>query len=185
MLLDRFPDLEDMRVVDLGGTPTFWSAAPVKPATTVVVNLDGFRSLEGIEVVVADACEPPDWLADFDLVFSNSLMEHLGGYTRRRRFADVIRSLAPRHWIQTPYRYFPVEPHWLFPGFQFMPLNARAALTRWWPLGHIHQTGPEAVDRALSVELIGRTEMRFLFPDSAILTERFLGLPKSLIAVRA
>ncbi len=39
-------------------------------------------------------------------------------------------------WVQTPYRYFPIEPHWIFPGFQFLPLSARTEISRRWPLGN-------------------------------------------------
>ena len=61
----------------------------------------------------------------YDVVFSNSLLEHVGGHAQRAALAREVRSLAPRHWVQTPYRYFPLEPHWLFPGMQF-PLEAQA-----------------------------------------------------------
>lgn len=52
---------------------------------------------------------------DFGLVYSNSLIEHLGGHARRAAFAEQVRSLAPRHWVQTPYRYSLIKPHWLVP----------------------------------------------------------------------
>lgn len=184
MLLHHFPDLHQMRVVDLGGTPGYWRASPLKPAHVTVINREAFEPIEGVDVVVGDACDPPPSLGIVDLVFSNSLVEHLGGYERRRLFADVVRGLAPRYWIQTPYRYFPIEPHWLFPGFQFLPLRLRVALTGWWPLGHIHGRGLDALELTLGVELIDRTELAFLFPDGKILFERFWGLPKSLIAIR-
>ena len=31
----------------------------------------------------------------------------------------------PKSVVQIPYRYFPIEPHWLFPGLQFLPQRAR------------------------------------------------------------
>jgi hypothetical protein len=121
-----------------------------------------------------------------DLVFSNSLIEHLGGPARRAQFADVVYGLAPRHWIQTPYRYFPIEPHWLFPGFQFLPLNARGWLTRRWPLTHTTSKDPdEAIETALSVDLLSVTEMRHLFPESSIVHERLGPMTKSIVAVAA
>ena len=91
-------------------------------------------------MVSGDACRPPDRVRNesYDLVFSNSLIEHVGGFANRQLCADFIRSKADRHWVQTPYRYFPIEPHWLFPGFQFLPLNARVAITRRWKLGFMH-----------------------------------------------
>ena len=96
-----------------------------------------------------------------------------------------VHRLAARHWIQTPYRYFPIEPHWLFPGFQFMPVSVRAEISRRWPLVHTrsasHQDGVRA---AMGVELLSRTEMASYFPDSTLRFERAVGAIKALIAVK-
>ena len=89
--------------------------------------------------------------------------------------------------MQTPYRYFPVEPHWMFPGFQFLPVAARAAITRTWRLGPRRaprRPREAALSRVLEVELLSRSELEFYFPDSEILSERILGLTKSLVAVQ-
>ena len=94
--------------------------------------------------------------------------------------------LADRHWIQTPYRYFPVEPHWLFPGFQFLPLALRAEVARRWPLAHVRSSSREdGLRGAMSVELLSRSEMAFYFPDSTVRFERLMSLIKSLIAVKS
>jgi hypothetical protein len=96
-----------------------------------------------------------------------------------------VHALAPRHWVQTPYRYFPIEPHWLFPGFQFLPLAARAQLSQRWPLQHSRSANrDEGLRSAMQVELVSRTEMAFYFPDSTIRSERMLGAVKSLIATK-
>ena len=108
--LRRFPDLADLRVVDLGGTASFWTAMPVMPAEVTCVNLDERAGDEtsGVRCVVADACTYSG--PGVDLVVSNSLIEHVGGVAPRAQLAATVRSLAPRYWVQTPYRYFPVEP---------------------------------------------------------------------------
>jgi hypothetical protein len=88
-------------------------------------------------------------------------------------------------WVQTPYRYFPIEPHWLFPGFQFLPLSARTEISRRWPL--VHSPSSDRLDElraAMAVELVSRMEMAFYFPDSEFRFERLAGLVKSLIAVK-
>jgi hypothetical protein len=187
----RFPRLADMRVLDLGGTPGYWRGAPVRPATVTVVNLDPVqlapRPGEPIAVVQGDACDLPDSVRAerFDLVVSNSVLEHVGGHARREQFAESVHAAAPHHWIQTPYRYFPIEPHWLFPGFQFLPVAAQTYVTRRWPLGHRHATDKAtATTWALEAELVSITEMRYYFPGSKIWCERLAGLPKSLVAVR-
>jgi hypothetical protein len=169
-LRETFPDLDRMSVIDLGGTAGSWQRAPVRPAA------------------VHDACNLPDRILSdhYDLVFSNAVLEHVGGHAQRMRFAEAVHKLADRHWVQTPYRYFPIEPHWLFPGFQFLPVNMRVAVARRWPLAYGGaSTREDALWATLNVELIGRTEMAYCFPDSAIRVERMLGLVKSLIAVRA
>ena len=164
--------------------------AKVRPGSVHCVNLS-----EGL------APNLPDWLevdlgnavdldpalrrGPYDLVYSNSVIEHVGGPANQRRFADNARTLADRHWIQTPYRYFPIEPHWVFPGFQFLPVKAKANVSRWWPLMHTNSTDADsAIDAALDVQLLSKTEMQHYFPDSEIWDERSAGLVKSLIAVR-
>lgn len=182
--LRRFPNLDSMTVVDLGGTASFWASMPVMPASVTIVNLDeraGDDSI-GIPCVVKDASTYRG--PSVDLVVSNSLIEHVGGVGPRTRLAETVRGLAPCYWVQTPYRYFPLEPHWMFPGMQFLPLNVRARLARrHWTVGTVMK-GDYAMQQARWTELIGITEMRELFPDGEIWRERLAGLIKSVIAVK-
>ncbi|WP_328468574.1 class I SAM-dependent methyltransferase [Actinoplanes sp. NBC_00393] len=188
-LVETFPGLAGMRVLDLGGEPLFWRGFPVRPAHVTVLNLLSFDAAEPwIDAVTGDACDPPAAVTRrrFDLVVSNSVIEHVGGHVPRQRFAEVVLRAADRHWVQTPYRYFPVEPHWVFPGMQFLPLRVRAEVTRRWPLSPGRAGDlPEAVANAASVELLSLTEMRAYFPDSYLWYERAVGLIKSVTAVRA
>lgn len=177
-----------MHVLDLGGTVQWWSRAPVRPERVVVINLetDPHEPSPWLTVRHGDACALPHDLQGerFDIVISNSLLEHVGGHARRRMLADAIHGAAPRHWVQTPYRYFPIEPHWLFPGFQFLPVAARAAVYRRWPLVHTAPADRQGSLRSvLETELIGIAELEYLFPDSTILRERFGPLTKSIVAV--
>jgi hypothetical protein len=183
-----FPDIVDMRVLDLGGRPQFWRSAPVRPLHVTTLNLERLTdpNEDSIDHRVGDACAPPDDLCSgFDLVVSNSLIEHLGGHAKRQQFADVVRTAADRHWVQTPYRYFPVEPHWVFPLLQFLPFAARVHLTRKWPLGNRHpETSDIAIDSVHEVELIGKMQMLSYFPDANLWFERLGGVPKSMVSIR-
>lgn len=187
-----FPDVEQRRVLDLGGTVESWRRAPVQPREVVVINLfePGLRDAHCVPVM-GDACRAREALkaADidprFDLVFSNSLLEHVGGHAQRAALAAEVRALAPRHWVQTPYRYFPVEPHWVFPLMQFLPIPARTVIAHRWPLAHTRPSSrAEALDAVQWTELVGITELRSYFPESRLVLERMAGLVKSVVAVQ-
>lgn len=188
-LRGEFGEIESMSVIDLGGTVDAWVRAPLRPASVHVVNLEPQRDTmpSWIRADQADACSLPAHIAgeSYDLVFSNSVIEHVGGHAQRMRFADAVHKLASRHWVQTPYRYFPVEPHWLFPGFQFLPLTLRARISCQWPLSHTPtKNTSDGLRAAMGVELLSCSEMAFYFPDSTLRFERMIGAVKSLIAVK-
>ena len=192
-LVDRvFPDMRDLSVVDLGGTVEAWRRAPVRPAHVTVLNLfePGESDEAWLHPVTGDACRAREVLAaagaplTYDVVFSNSLLEHVGGHSQRVALAREVHALAPRHWVQTPYRYFPVEPHWLCPLLQFLPVAARARVAAKWPLAHSRpESDVEAMSEVQWTELVGMAEMRAYFPGSGIHREKVAGLTKSLVAV--
>jgi hypothetical protein len=191
-LRGAFPDIGQMSVIDLGGTADSWLRVQLRPAQVHVVNLttepEHDRLPDWLRAHQGDACELPEDIlhGSYDLVFSNSVLEHVGGHAQRLRFAEVVHKLADRHWVQTPYRYFPIEPHWLFPGFQFLPLTARSRIACRWPLAHSRPASPaDGLAEAMSVELLSRAEMAHYFPHSQVRAERMAGLVKSLIAIRS
>jgi hypothetical protein len=178
-----------MRVLDLGGTAESWRRAPVRPEHVHLVNPTGpDDSLPPwMSTEIGDACALDDDLLDgrFDLVYSNSVIEHVGGHARRVQFAAMVEAAAPRHWVQTPYRYFPIEPHLLAPGLQYLPLWLRARISRSWPLVHTRSGDlDDAIASQLGTELLDITQLRHYFPSSAILYERIAGIVKSIIVVR-
>lgn len=189
LLGHTFPDLSEMRVLDLGGTVDSWRLAPAQPKHLVLLNLtEQDTGVDWATSVVGDACDPPASLATehFDLVYSNSVLEHVGGHWRREQFAEVVKNAAEHHWVQTPYRYFPIEPHWVVPWFQHLPPAAQTTLSSLWPLGHYSavKSRSEALPNVLDIELVGITQMHHYFPNSQIARERLVGLTKSLIAFR-
>ncbi len=190
LMLRHVPRLAELRVLDLGGTALWWSLAPVRPRHVTVVNLyeaEAGEDSPDITTIEGDALRADELLRGerFDLVFSNSLIEHLGGHSARSRLAEVVVSLGPAYVVQTPYRYFPIEPHWMFPGFQFLPVSARSYLAPRWPLGHTYGWEPDAAaGEVMSTELVSASEMRRYFPHAEIVWERIMGVPKSMIAIK-
>jgi hypothetical protein len=182
------PRLQTLSVLDLGGTALFWARAPVRPRDVTVINLhEPGDCAPGVTAIRGDALNATRLMAGrhFDLVFSNSLIEHLQGHAARLQFAEVVASMSSSYIVQTPYRYFPVEPHWIFPGFQFLPMGVRSSIAPRWPLGHTRGWDERsAADEVMSTELLSVCELRFYFPDADIAYERVLGIPKSLYAVK-
>ena len=174
-----------MKVLDLGGTPGFWRAISQTPEHVTLVNLVDEPCPEPwMNLVIGDACDPPVHDA-FDLVVSNSLIEHVGGHWRREQLSEVVHRSADHHWVQTPYRYFPVEPHWVAPMMQSFPIGLRATISRHRSHGHIHSVDRrQSLRDVLEVELLSSHEMAYYFPDSFVWHERFAGLTKSLVAVK-
>src|SRR5258708_18068946 len=106
----RLPELSEMKVLDLGGSMRFWLSAPVRPRHITVVNLDPSEEAEApwLTVLTGDACHADRLVAGqrLYLVFSNSLIEHVGGHKNRSALSHLGRSLAPPYFLQTPYRHF-------------------------------------------------------------------------------
>jgi Methyltransferase domain len=189
LLEEHFGDLDGASVLDLGGHSRNWVNAPLRPASVTVLNRsfpDGFVAPDWFELVEGDACDLPDEVrtGSYDLVFSNSVIEHVGDAEQRAAFAASVRSIDAPHWIQTPNRSFPIEPHWLFPYFPYLPFEAKVAVSRYWPAVRRRPTRESAIAKVENVHLLDVDEMVKVFPDSEIVREKALGLTKSLIAVR-
>jgi SAM-dependent methyltransferase len=130
-----------------------------------------------VHFVQGDGCALPFADRSFDVAFSNSVIEHVE-LARRESFAREVRRVCDRYFVQTPNRWFPIEPHYQLPLFQFVPDRLRH-----WIVARV-SLGWQAAGAADRPRLLGARELRRLFPDATIHRERFLGLTKSLMAVR-
>ncbi|WP_161557124.1 class I SAM-dependent methyltransferase [Acidisarcina polymorpha] len=155
------------------------------PARVVILNNTEKRGNppEGCTWITADAANMPFADGQFDLAFSNSVIEHLGTVAQQCAMASEIRRVAKRYWVQTPDPRFPVEPHYSTPFVHWLPKPIRRYALRFsvWALVK-HPTPQKIEDMLAEIRLIPRGELRVMFPNSTILVERFAGLPKSLIA---
>ena len=189
-LVEGLPD-RPLRVLDIGGTNSFWEQrgwAGRRDVEIVLVNLEREpRAHVNIDPRVGDATdlrEFPD--QSFDVVFSNSVIEHLETFERQAEMAAEVRRLAPRYWVQTPNFWFPLEPHFLTPAWHWLPQRVRVAMLRrrrWgWrgPCPDVEQA------RALvrEVRLMRGPELRRLFADATIESEHIGPLVTSFVAVR-
>ncbi len=154
-----------------------------------VLNRTGFEaSHPNIVSVIGDARDMREFAdEEFDFVFSNSVIEHVGDDEDVRRMANEVRRVAKRYYVQTPNRYFPIEPHFLFPCFQFLPIRVRAALLQRYRLGWMErQPDPVAAEQEVrSINLLSKKQMGALFPEATVTYERTFGLAKSILSLKA
>lgn len=184
----RFPEIDEMSVLDLGGTSSYWASAPVRPGSLTLLNLFPQEPPwpEDARAIVGSACERSPQLAGetFDLVVCNSVIGSVGGHEMRRRLAEVVLESGRHHWVQTPDRYFPIDPFFLFPYFALLPYRGRLAVSRHWPFGQRQAETPDAAhEHVLTIEYLTAGELGHYFPGSEIWRERFAGFTKSLVAV--
>lgn len=181
----------------MGGTPEIWQLAPLPEGTRVVLlnmpraDARGGSAAAGLDYVHGDGCRLPFADRTFDIVFSNSVIEHVGGPEAQARFASEVARAGRGYWIQTPNRWFPIETHLLTPLVHLLPRSWRAFIVRRFTVWQwIHNPAPDEksfyIEHFISdIRLLSASEMQGLFPDAVILRERFLLFTKSLIAYRA
>ncbi len=181
-----------LRVLDVGGTLNFWKGMDFlgqrNEIELTLLNLFKTESrCPRVTCVVGDARNMTEFHdRQFDVVFSNSVIEHVGDLADQKKMAQEIRRVGGGYFVQTPNLYFPVEPHFLFPFFQFFPVGLKAFLLRHFRVGWHgpYKTIEKARKVASSVRLLKKSELARLFPDGKIREERFLGLVKSFIVYR-
>ena len=180
----------ESKALDVGGYYWFWLETRV-PDRVTLLNPHVIPGLSGqvhdrFNCVVGDGCKLAYADKAFDIVFSNSVIEHVGTYERQQAFAAEARRVGRSLWIQTPARSFFVEPHLLTPFIHFFSRSVQARLIRYFTVwGLMTRPTPAQVEGFLNeVRLLTGEEMQALFPDCKILREKWLGFTKSYVAVR-
>jgi hypothetical protein len=177
-----------IRILDVGGTQQFWEGMGFGEQEGVTVTLlnvyDQTTSLPNFSSVRGDARAMIFEDGTFDIVFSNSVIEHVGELDDQRKMAKEVQRVGKRYFIQTPNKYFPIEPHFLFPFFQFLPTTTKIWLLRHFDLGwHVKtEDFAKAREQVEGVKLLSKREFGEMFPKAIILAEKFCGLTKSFTA---
>lgn len=182
-------------ILDLGGTETYWRIGQEFIAanrgrlriTLVNPEAEPARDAAVFDSLMGDATDPSLFAGQrFHVVHSNSVIEHVGDDNAMQRFADNVRRLGERYFVQTPNYWFPYEPHFRFPGFQYLPASMRREMLRRMRLGFFSPV-PDRIEAQAVIDhhrLVSARQMQRFFPDAEISFEKFKGLNKSIMAVR-
>jgi len=186
-LINKLP--RPIKILDVGGTLYFWEAVGFVHEDGVEITLFNLFPQEikhrNFKFVQGDATDLSLFAnKSFDVVFSNSVIEHLTTFENQKKMADEIKRVGKRYWVQTPNFYFPIEQHFLCPFYHWLPIRTRIWLIQNFNLGWYkrEQDYKVAYELVTSIRLLKYKEIKTLFPEAKIYKERFLGLVKSYIA---
>ena len=171
----QFAEIVDLKnddhILDVGGTPLVWSYIEAEPKITIgnigVEDRDegrfSFKNVDGTNLPFNDAT--------FDIAFSNSVIEHVGDWDKQVQLANEIRRVAKYYFVQTPNRWFFVEPHFFAPLIHFLPRPVYRKLLPFFSLWYwIKRPTPQEVDVYFgNTKLLDESQMRELFPDALLI----------------
>ncbi|MCY7360774.1 MAG: class I SAM-dependent methyltransferase, partial [Ignavibacteria bacterium] len=179
-----------LKILDLGGSDYYWQSLNFTDNENYKIeilnienqNTENFKNISFLKKDVRDLSFIED--KEYDLIYSNSLIEHLNNFDEQKKLAKEIQRTGKKYFIQTPNYYFPVEPHFLFPFFQFLSVDMKTKLISNFNLGWFEKQTDivKARELANSIKLLKEKELKEIFPGCKIYKEKYFSLNKSFIA---
>ncbi len=174
-----------LNILDVGGTESFWLNRGYnnKPDINItLLNLSktdvSWQNMKSIKGNATDLSEFDD--NEFDIVFSNSVIEHLYNLDNQKKMRSECLRVGKYHFIQTPNKYFFIEPHFRLPFFNFLPKKLALKILTKTSLSLGKKWEPQEASEWLEeIRLLSKAEMHQLFINSSIYTEKFLIFDKS------
>jgi Methyltransferase domain len=177
-----------IKILDIGGLEDFWvnnGIANNDRYQITILNLKEPKiSFSNFKGAIGDATNLLQYKEkEFDISFSNSVIDHLCTIDNQMKMAKEVCRVSKYYFVQCPYRYFPIEPHFVLPFAQYMPkkflyfILTKTKLSRgnYW-------NEVQAKNYLKEIRLMSIKEMKGIFPGSKIYKERFAGFIKSLTA---
>jgi hypothetical protein len=183
----KFGLSEKSRILDVGGSEFNWELLPHRYSVTFLnLPIRGCRP-STMPYVIGDGRYLPFGNGAFDIVFSNSVIEHLGNFEDQLLFASECRRVGRRYYIQTPDKKFFIEPHFITPFFHWLPHGIQKLMLRNFTLWGLmsRPTDEQCTNIHNEIRLLDKRELQMIFPDADIWHERFCGMSKSLIAAKS
>jgi hypothetical protein len=180
----------DIVVLDVGGRPDYWGNVGIGSIARIdLINVSEAELTREIPAgfphdlftsLIGDARSLSDFAnKSVDLVHSNSVIEHVGGWDDMAAMARELRRVGLAGWVQTPAWEFPIEPHFQIPVMHWFARPMQARLMHFVrDRRHRRNDLEERWRRIERVTLLSRREVEALFPGCDIHVERLL-IPKS------
>lgn len=178
-------------ILDVGGREDFWKQMGLADRAEyeiTILNIDEpANARRGNFIFVKGDARDLSEFGDksYDVAFSNSVIEHIPSTAGRQKMADEIKRVGKKYFVQTPSYFFPFEPHFLFPCFQFFPHALQIYMLMKYNMGWFKkcESKQEAIELLSNNSLLKESEFKSYFSDCRIIKEKFLMLSKSFIAL--
>jgi hypothetical protein len=204
---DAFELTRDTKVLDLGSQwgghiHSVLDGTPVCPENVYLADIDpkvlerGGREYGYNPILIPQDGKLPFPDGYFDIVYCSSVIEHvtvpksevwalrdgkefrIRSLAHQRDFAREIQRVARQFFVQTPYRWFVIEAHSWLPFAGWLPRRALLPVLKTARALSLTRTNPDWY-------LLGRREFAELFEDAEIRDEKWMGMTKSIMAVKA
>lgn len=181
----NFPEEKTVHILDVGGTAYFWEDKNMVLEGRVKVTLlnleEEYNLPFGIDSISGDATDLSQFEDnEFDLVFSNSVIEHLYTWKNQKKMAKECMRVGKKFFIQTPNKHFLVEAHYALPFIQYAPKKLAFMVLTKTKISRMRKWKEKDAQQYLDeIRLINEKEMAKLFPGANIYKEKWLGMTKS------
>ena len=190
--IEKLIQKDHFKILDIGGEIQYWKNIGWQHPACKIHLLNLYESkvpeneIQQFSSSVGNGLSLEYKKGEVDLIFSNSVIEHVGSYANQQIFAGEVRRVSDKYIVQTPSIWFPLEPHSLIPLFQFLPHPIRALLIMTFNINYFPKAKTYKAAIIVSHSTLMFTHKRFkqLFPEAEIQVERFLGIPKSYTAIK-
>ena len=175
-----------VKILDIGGMEYFWKDKELLKNGLVEITLLNLQaektSIPGLSSMAGDATDLSQFEdQSFDLVFSNSVIEHLYTWENQQKMANEIIRVGRKYFVQTPNRHFFLEAHYALPFAQYLPKKMTHFLLTKTKLSRGSKWNPKDAQQYLDeIRLLTLSEMKELFPEAKVYKEKFFGLTKSV-----
>ncbi len=177
-------------ILDVGGTIDYWrqmNPPEFNRLDITILNIHNEEKSDSSYKYIKGSASELNMFKEnqFDIVFSNSVIEHLSPEEQAQMAKGMLR-IGKRIYLQTPSFYFPIEPHFLFPFFQFLPRFIKILLIKNINLGWLkkQKNKADAVKLIKSINLLKFRNLEKLFPQTKICKEKLFLFTKSYIVMK-
>jgi Methyltransferase domain len=175
-----------VRILDVGGTVAYWETVglPNSGVDIELLNIERELVQTPFTSVAGDARDLSRYKdKSFDVVFSNSVLGHVGGQSDQQRMAQEVRRVGTYYFVQTPNHGFPIDWRTMVPLFHFLSARSQAWCFERFAVGAYRRARDkeEALHWATRVRNIRGAELSTLFPSAHVVPEKVAGFTKSFI----